>query len=91
MIFFAALLVVLGCWLILLSGRLSGKTIAADTFLEDAGLWAVIKHIFSHNPFAGYRQDPRIAIYGITGLVLVLAGIGLAVLFFLAVANSSSR
>ncbi len=87
MLIFAMISFVIGCWLVILSGKISGKTIEPESFLEDGGLTKVLKYIFTHNPFTGYRQDFRILAYGLSGLLLMIAGaagvIYFAVLFYL--------
>lgn len=60
MLFFAILFFVLGCWLVIISGKLSGKAIEVESLLEDAGISRLLKYIFTHNPFTGYQKDKRI-------------------------------
>lgn len=91
MVFFGILFFVLGCWLVIISGRLSGKTIEVESLLEDRGMTRVLKYIFTHNPFTGFRKNIRILIYGMAGLLLMLLGVMTALYFLLIAAGSDSR
>lgn len=91
MLFFAILFFVLGAWLVIISGKLSGKAIEVESLLEDAGLIRVLKYIFTHNPFTGYQKDIRILLYGLAGLLLMLLGFAVAVYFFTVASENSGR
>jgi len=91
MVFFGILFFVLGCWLVIISGRLSGKAIEVESLLEDNGMTRVLKYIFTHNPFTGFRSDIRILIYGVAGLLLMILGVATALYFLLIAAGSNSR
>ena len=91
MLFFAILFFVLGCWLVIISGKLSGKAIEVESLLEDAGLTRVLKYIFTHNPFTGYQKDIRILLSGVAGLLLMLLGAATAAYFLLVASDNSSR
>lgn len=81
MLIMAMMLILLGVLAILRSGSLSGRVLSPEDFFNHGGMRLVLKHIFTHNPFAGYQQDIRIVIYGIAGLILMLAGTLLTVYF----------
>ena len=89
--FFGVLFFVLGCWLVIISGRLSGKAIEVESLLADSGMTRVLKYIFTHNPFTGYRKDIRILLFGLGGLTLMLLGVATAAYFILNTSGSSSR
>lgn len=89
--FFGVLFFVLGAWLVIISGRLSGKVIEVESLLADSGMTRVLKYIFTHNPFTGYRKDIRILLFGLGGLTLMLLGVATAVYFILNTSGSSSR
>lgn len=89
--FFGVLFFVLGCWLVIISGRLSGKAIEVESLLADSGMTRVLKYIFTHNPFTGYRKDIRILLFGLGGLTLMIVGVATAVYFILNTSASSSR
>lgn len=91
MMFFGVLFFVLGCWLVIISGRLSGKAIEVESLLADSGMTRVLKYIFTHNPFTGYRKDIRILLFGLGGLTLMIVGVATAVYFILNTSASSSR
>lgn len=91
MLFFAVLFFVLGCWLVIISGRLSGKAIEVESLLADAGMTRVLKYIFTHNPFTGYRKDIRILLSGLAGLCLMLLGIATAFYFIFTASGQSAR
>lgn len=75
------MLILLGVLAVLRSGSLSGRVVSPEDFFNHGGMRLVLKHIFTHNPFAGYEQDVRIVLYGVAGLILMLAGIVLTVYF----------
>ena len=91
MMFFGVLFFVLGCWLVIISGRLSGKAIEVESLLADSGMTRVLKYIFTHNPFTGYHKDIRILLFGLGGLTLMLLGVATAAYFILNTSGSSSR
>lgn len=91
MMFFGVLFFVLGAWLVIISGRLSGKAIEVESLLADSGMTRVLKYIFTHNPFTGYRKDIRILLFGLGGLTLMLTGVATAVYFVLNTSASASR
>ena len=91
MMFFGVLFFVLGAWLVIISGRLSGKAIEVESLLADSGMTRVLKYIFTHNPFTGYRRDIRILLFGLGGLTLMLVGVATAVYFVLNTSASASR
>jgi hypothetical protein len=91
MLFFAILFFVLGAWLVIISGKLSGKAIELESLLEDAGITRVLRYIFTHNPFTGYEKDKRILFYGLAGILLMLLGIATAAYFLLVASDNSSR
>lgn len=91
MMFFAVLFLVCGAWLVIISGRLSGKAIDTESFLIDASLIRILKYICTHNPFTGYRQDIRILLFGLSGLLLIAGGIATLVYFLLTVSASTPR
>lgn len=91
MLFFAVLFIVCGAWLVIISGRRSGKAINMETFLEDAGITRVVKYILTHNPFTGYRRDIGILLYGVSGLLLIMAGFATAFYFTFMVSTPGGR
>jgi hypothetical protein len=91
MLIFAILFFLLGSWLVILSGKLSGKAIEVESLLEDAGPARVLKYIFTHNPFTGYQKDIRILLFGVAGLILIFAGFAVAVYFVFVTSGSSGR
>jgi hypothetical protein len=62
-----------------------------ESLLEDAGITRVLRYIFTHNPFTGYRKDIRILLYGVAGLLLMLLGVASAAYFLLVAADNSGR
>lgn len=74
-------LFVIGVYLVLLSGKISGRAIEGESFLTDEGLLKIIKYIFTHNPFYGYQKDIRILVYGLLGLIFMIIG-GFGFLYF---------
>ncbi len=91
MLIFAITFFVLGCWSVIISGRLSGKAIEVESLLEDSGLPRVLKYIFTHNPFTGYKKDIRILLFGVAGLALITAGIVIAIYFVFVTSASTGR
>jgi hypothetical protein len=91
MSFLAILFVFLGCWLVIISGRLSGKAIEMENFLVDASLVRIGKYIFTHNPFTGFRRDIRILLFGLSGLLLIFGGFFVAFYFTFIVSTPGSR
>ena len=91
MLFFSVFFLVCGSWLVIISGRLSGKAIDMENFLVDVSLWRILKYIFTHNPFTGYDKDIRILVYGIAGLLLMLAGLATATYFFYTLSSPAPR
>ncbi len=91
MVFFSVLFLVLGIWLVILSGRLSGKAIEMENFLVDVSLTRILKYIFTHNPFTGYKQNIRILIYGVGGLLTMLAGVATLAYFLLTLSAPTPR
>lgn len=91
MVFFGVLFFTLGCWLVLISGRLSGKAVEAESLLADGGFTRVLKYIFTHNPFTGYRRDIRILLFGVAGLLLMAGGVATAGYFIFTASGQSSR
>ncbi len=91
MLIFAILFFLLGSWLVIISGKLSGKAIAVESLLEDSGPARVLRYIFTHNPFTGYEKDIRILLYGVAGLLLILAGLFVAVYFVFVTSGSATR
>lgn len=91
MLFFAILFFVLGAWLVIISGKLSGKAIEVESLLEDSGITRVLRYIFTHNPFTGYRKDIRILVYGLGGLALILLGFVTAAYFLLVASDTAPR
>lgn len=81
MLITAMALVLLGILSILRSGALSGRMISPEDFFNEGGLAFIVKYIFTHNPFTGYRQDKRILFYGLAGLIMAVIGIALVVYF----------
>lgn len=88
---FAITFFVLGCWSVIISGRLSGKAIEVESLLEDSGLTRILKYIFTHNPFTGYQKDFRILLFGVVGLALIVAGVVIAVYFVFVTSASTGR
>lgn len=85
---------VVGVLLILHSGRLSGRVLSPDEIFAEGGLLRTIKHIFFSSPFAGYKQDKRILLYGLAGLCSLYGGIALfayVILWIYATAGVGSR
>ena len=91
MLFFAVLFLVCGAWLVIVSGRLSGKAIEMENFLVEASLTRILKYIFTHNPFTGYKKDIRILLFGVLGLILILAGVATAAYFLMTVSAPEPR
>jgi hypothetical protein len=91
MLIFAITFILFGCWSVIISGRLSGKAIEVESLLEDAGPTRIIKYIFTHNPFTGYQKDIRILLFGVAGLLLILAGVLLAFYFFFVTSGPTVR
>ena len=91
MLFFAILFFVLGCWLVIISGRLSGKAINMESFLEDSGVFRVVKYIFTHNSFTGASKDIRILLFGLSGLILIITGFCIAFYFTFMVSSPGTR
>lgn len=91
MVFFSVLFLVCGIWLVIISGRLSGKAIEMENFLVDASLTRILKYIFTHNPFTGYRQNIRILVYGVGGLLMMLAGLTTLAYFLLTLSAPTPR
>ncbi len=75
MLIIAMTMILCGILSILRSGALSGKVTGPSQLFEDGGLLIVLKHIFTHNPFTGFRQNILILIYGMAGLFLLCGGI----------------
>lgn len=91
MMFFGVLFFVLGAWLVIVSGRLSGKAIEVESLLADSGITRVLKYIFTHNPFTGYRKDIRILLFGVAGLLLMLLGVATVCYFVFTTSGPTSR
>lgn len=91
MLFFAVFFLALGIWLVIISGRLSGKAIDMEDFLVNVSLIKIFRYIFTHNPFTGYDKDVRILIYGLAGLLLILAGLATATYFFYTLSSPAPR
>ncbi|MCU0426989.1 MAG: hypothetical protein MUF71_15325 [Candidatus Kapabacteria bacterium] len=81
MLITAMFLILCGILAVLRSGALSGRALSPEDFFNEGGFMLVVRHIFTHNPFSGYKQDVRILIYGVSGLVMIIVGIGLSVYF----------
>lgn len=91
MLILAIFLILCGSWLVIISGRLSGKAIDMESFLEDSGVFRVIKYIFTHNPFTGFQKDIRILLFGLAGLILILCGFCIAFYFTFMVSSPGTR
>ena len=91
MLILSVFLVLCGGWLVIISGRLSGKAINMESFLEDSGVFRVVKYIFTHNPFTGASKDIRILLFGMAGLILILSGICIAFYFTFMVSSPGTR
>lgn len=81
MLITAMMLALLGILAVLRSGSLSGRVLSPEDFFNKGGLQLVLTHIFTHNPFSGYRRDKRILMYGVLGMVMMLVGLVLVVYF----------
>lgn len=81
MLITAMFLVLIGILAVLRSGALSGRALSPEDFFNEGGLMLVVRHIFTHNPFSGYKKDMRILVYGVSGLVMMIAGVILFVYF----------
>ena len=86
MLIIGLILLLMGVLLILHSGTLSGKALSPDEFFDGGGLFFVLKHIFTHNPFIGGKKNPLVLVYGILGIMSLLGGIAIfgyfALLFY---------
>jgi hypothetical protein len=81
MLIIAMILALFGVVSVLRSGALSGRALSADDVFNEGGFLLVVKHIFTHNPFAGYERDRRILLYGVLGLAMMVAALLIAVYF----------
>lgn len=91
MLILSIFLILCGGWLVIISGRLSGKAINMESFLEDSGVFRVVKYIFTHNPFTGASKDIRIFLFGFAGLVLIASGLCTAFYFTFMVSSPGTR
>ncbi len=91
MLILSIFLLLCGGWLVIISGRLSGKAINMESFLEDSGVLRVVQYIFTHNPFTGASKDIRILLFGLTGLILILSGFFIAFYFTFMVSSPGTR
>ncbi len=91
MLILSIFLMLCGGWLVIISGRLSGKVINMESFLEDSGVFRVVKYIFTHNPFTGASKDIRILLFGMSGLILILSGFCIAFYFTFMVSSPGTR
>lgn len=62
-----------------------------ENFLVDVSIVRILKYIFTHNPFTGYDKDFRILVYGVCGLLLILAGLATAGYFFYTLSSPAPR
>ncbi|MBL7974866.1 MAG: hypothetical protein JNJ85_08130 [Candidatus Kapabacteria bacterium] len=74
MIIISLIIMVTGVLLVLYSSELSGKALSPDDIFNKGGFKRLLRHIFTHRPFDGYKEDIRILLYGATGLLMIYGG-----------------